>query len=133
GPSDSCTRFTGGAFDPARTRRGSALAGPPGPPPRAVGTSKRIQISPTNGSQVSSVDITDGPSGPAISIADLAIQPCTDVIYAVRGPQDGGGPGNLYTVDKGTGVATLVINTGHFFGSIAFGPDGTLYMAAADL
>ncbi|HKA35588.1 MAG TPA: hypothetical protein VKH43_02140 [Thermoanaerobaculia bacterium] len=133
GHPDSVKRITGLAFDSAGNLWGSTLGGAPGPPPPAFSTSKLIQINPTNGSQISSVDITDGPSGPAISIADLAIQPCTDVIYAVRGPQDGGGPGNLYTVDKGTGVATLVINTGHFFGSIAFGPDGTLYMAAADL
>jgi len=41
-------------------------------------------------------------------------------------------PGLLYTIDTTTGLATLVGNTGHSFGSIAFAPDGTLYMSAAD-
>ena len=133
GHPDSVKRITGLAFDSAGNLWGSTLGGAPGPPPPAFSTSKLIQINPTNGSQISSKDIIDGPGGSPISIADLAIQPCSDILYGVRGPQDGGGPGNLYTIDKSTGVATLVLKTGHFFGSIGFGPDGTLYMAAADL
>jgi hypothetical protein len=38
------------------------------------------------------------------------------------------GTANLYTIST-TGAATLVGNTGVFFGSIAFARNGTLYMA----
>ena len=56
------------------------------------------------------------------------------MLFGIRGPQDGGnGQGNLYTINKQTGVATLVGSTGDFFGSIAFAPDGTLYMSSQDL
>jgi len=52
----------------------------------------------------------------------------------VRAPVDGlGGEGNLYTIDTATGVATLVAKTGYFFASIAFAPNGTLYMSAGKL
>jgi hypothetical protein len=39
---------------------------------------------------------------------------------------------NLYTIST-SGIATLVGNTGVFFGAIAFAPNGTLYMTSADL
>jgi outer membrane protein assembly factor BamB len=39
----------------------------------------------------------------------------------------------LYTINKLTGAATLVGDTSSFFDSIAFAPDGTLYLSAADL
>jgi hypothetical protein len=39
----------------------------------------------------------------------------------------------LYTINPITGVAAIVGNTGDFFGSIAFAPNGTLYMSSADL
>ena len=125
-------RITGLAFDSTGALYGSTIGGAPFPPPPPFSTSNLIRIDPATGAQLSIVDITDG--GNPISISDLAVQPCTDVLYGIRGSQDNaGGFGNLYTIDKTTGVATLVARTGHFFGSIAFGPDGTLYMAAADL
>ena len=132
GHPDSVKRITGLAFDSTGALYGSTLGGAPFPPPPPFSTSKLIKINPDTGAQLSSVDITDG--GNPISISDLAVQPCTDVLYGIRGSQDAaGGFGNLYTIDKATGVATLVVRTGHFFGAIAFGPDGTLYMTAADL
>jgi hypothetical protein len=77
--------------------------------------------------------ITEGVGGPAISIADLAIQPGTGTLFGVRGPTDAlNGPGKLYTISTTTGVATLVGDTGHAFGSIAFAPNGTLYLSSAD-
>ena len=73
-------------------------------------------------------------AGTGISIADLAVPPGTGVLYGIRAPADQlGGQGKLYTINTTTGVATLVGNTGDFFGSIAFAPDGTLYMSAAGL
>ncbi len=41
--------------------------------------------------------------------------------------------GKLYTINTTTAVATLVGSTGDFFGSLAFAPNGVLYMASADL
>jgi len=65
-----------------------------------------------------------------ISIGDLAIQPETGTLYGLRSGADGlGGAGELYTIDKITGVATLVGDTGYSGGGgIAFSPDGTLYI-----
>jgi hypothetical protein len=102
------------------------------PPPGAVGTSNLIRIDPNTGALLSSIGITTG--GSAISIADLAVQPVTGLLYGIQSPQDqSGGQGKLYTINPATGVATLVGNTGDFFASIAFAPNGTLYMSAADL
>src|SRR5207342_2920734 len=94
--------------------------------------SNLIRINPDTGATISSSPITAG--GVGISIADLAMQPGTNILFGLRSPGDqGGGEGLLYTINKTTGVATLVGNTGDFFGSIAFAPNGTLYMSAADL
>jgi len=127
------SRISGLAFD----RSGILFASTQGsggfpPPPGPAGGSRLLQLNPANGSLLSSVAITNG--GQPISIADLAAQPVTGVLYGVQSPTDGtNGEGKLYTIDKATGVATLVGNTGHFFGAIAFAPNGTLYMTAADL
>ena len=40
--------------------------------------------------------------------------------------------GRLYVIDTATGAATFLGDTGKFFASIAFAPDGTLYMSSAD-
>jgi hypothetical protein len=54
--------------------------------------------------------------------------------FGIRGPNDQlGGQGKLYTINKTTGLATLIGDTGDFFGAIAFAQNGTLYMSAADL
>ena len=73
-------------------------------------------------------------NGIPVSIADLATQPGTDTIFGIQSPNDANftGTANLYTIST-AGVATLVGNTGVFFASIAFAPDGTLYMTSADL
>jgi hypothetical protein len=127
------SRITGLVFDPAGNLFGTTLAAggfPPPPPPDSV--SNLIRINPATGSLISSVPITT--SGVGISIADLAIQPGTNTIYGIRGPQDQhNDQGLLYTINPATGAATLVGNTGDFFGSIAFAPNGTLYMSSADL
>src|SRR5262249_28964248 len=101
-------------------------------PPGPTSTSNLIRINPLTGALISSVPVTAG--GVGISIADLAIQPGTNTIYGIRAPTDQlNGQGLLYTIDPTAGVATLIGNTGDFFGSIAFAPNGTLYMASADL
>jgi hypothetical protein len=111
--------------------------GPGSPPsptnPPATTFSDLIKINPTNGALISSVGITSG--GNTVSIADLATQPGTNAIFGIQSPNDPNftGTDNLYTINPTTGVATLVGNTGVFFGSIAFAPNGTLYMTSADL
>jgi hypothetical protein len=108
------------------------IAGGFPPPPGPMGGSNLIRLDPSTGALLSSVLITDGSNG--LSIADLAVQPVTGLLYGIRSPQDGlNGQGNLYTINSATGFATLVGATGDFFGSIAFAPNGTLYMSAADL
>jgi len=128
------TRLTGIAFDLSGDLFGSTLVGPilfPPPPPPSF--SDLIEINPDNGSLIKDF----GPitaSGTDLAIADLAVQPGTGVLYGISAPQAAGptAAGLLYTIDTTTGLATLVGNTGHSFGSIAFAPDGTLYMSAAD-
>jgi hypothetical protein len=128
------TRLTGIAFDLSGDLFGSTLVGPiVFPPPPALSVSDLIEINRDNGSLIKDF----GPitaSGTKLAIADLAVQPGTGVLYGISGPQAGGPPasGKLYTISTTTGVATLVGNTGHSFGTIAFAPDGTLYMSAAD-
>jgi hypothetical protein len=128
-------KLTGIAFDTDGSLFGSTLGAIPFPPPPSPSTSTLIRINPDSGALISTVGpIVDGPNGPAISMADLAMQPGTDVLFGIRSEIDGlGGAGKLYTINKASGVATLVGNTGHMFGSIAFAPTGTLYLSAADL
>jgi len=120
------TRLSGIAFDSTgalyASTEGTAL------PPI---TSTLIRIDPDTGGLISVIGpITDGPGGPAIGVADLAVQPGTDVLFGIRAPTDLlGRPGRLYTIDKTTGVATLVGATPARRDSIAFAPGGTLYEA----
>ncbi len=61
-------------------------------------------------------------------------QPATGVLFGVEGPDDGlNQPGDLWRINPQTGVGTLVGNTGKFFDTITFAPNGTLYLEAADL
>ena len=127
------SRISGLTFDQnsvlfATTQLGGGFPPPPGP----VGASLLLSLNPANGAIITSVSISDGTNG--LAIADLAVQPSTGILFGIRGPQDQlGGQGRLYTINKTTGLATLVGNTGDFFGSIGFAPNGTLYMASADL
>ena len=129
------SRLTGLVFD----LNGALFAttqGPGGfpPPPGPTSTSDLLLLNPTTGATIQDIGVIRDSTGAGISIADLALQPGTGALYGIRGPQDQrGGQGRLYTINKSTGVATLVGDTGDFFGSIAFAPNGTLYMSAADL
>src|ERR1051326_944795 len=135
GPPGSVSRISGLAFDLTgalfiTTQGGTGFPPPPGP----TTASNLIQINPATGAIINNIGLVKDAMGTAISIADLAVQPGTGLLYGIRGPNDNlGGQGLLYTINKTTGVATLVGNTGDFFGSIAFAPNGTLYMSAADL
>ena len=97
------TRISGLAFDSlgnlfGATQPGGGFPPPPGP----TGASNLIRIDPNTGSLISSVPISDGTN--SISIADLAIQPGTNTLYGIRGPNDQlNGQGFLYTINSLTG------------------------------
>jgi hypothetical protein len=126
------TRISGLAFDSAGNLFGSTLFPAGGfPPPSGPRASNLITLNPGNGALLTSIAITAGIGGPALSIADLSTQPGTNTLFGITNPDGAsGGPGDLYSINKTTGVATLIGNTGFFFNSIAFAPDGTLYLAA---
>ena len=128
------SRISGLAFDSTGALFGATQGGGGFPPPPGPTTaSNLIRLNPTTGALLSSIPIRDA-TGTGISIADLAVQPGTDTLFGIRGPNDQlNGQGRLYTINEATGVATLVGDTGDFFGSIAFAPNGTLYMSSADL
>jgi len=132
-PPDTISRISRVAFDSAGNLFGSTLYPAGGfPPPSGPRSSNLITLNPSNGALITSTPITAG--GINLSIADLAIQPGTNTLFGITNPDGAGvGPGNLYSINKGTGVATLIGNTGKFFDTIAFAPNGTLYLAAADL
>jgi len=127
--------ISGLTFDSNGNLWGSTQVGGGIQPPPDTTTSNLIQINPLTGALISSVPITTS-TGSSLSIADLATQPGTNMIFGIQSPNDVNfnfPDANLYTISKTTGVATLVGNTGVFFGSIAFAPNGTLYMTSADL
>ena len=128
------TRISGLSFDSAGNLYASTLAPAGGfPPPSGPRVSNLITLNRT-GALLTSTAITVGVGGPQLAIADLATQPGTNTLFGITNPDGAaGGPGDLYSINKSTGVATLIGNTGLFFNSIAFAPDGTLYLAAANL
>jgi hypothetical protein len=125
------SRISGLDFDSTGTLFGATQNNVAFPPPTLKGPSNLVRLNPLTGASLSSVAITD--SGTPISIADLAVQPGTDTLYGISGDIGGQGAGELFTIDKTTGAATLVGATDDFFASIAFAPDGTLYMFAQTL
>ncbi len=113
----------------ASTQNGGGMLPPPGPNT----TSDLIDINPQTGALISS-NLIETATGTAVSIADLATQPGTNTIFGIQSPNDVNftGTANLYTIST-TGAATLIGNTGVFFGAIAFASNGTLYMTSANL
>jgi hypothetical protein len=132
-------RLPGIAFAGRDLLYGATLGGggfPDVPPP--PNSSRLVQINPDTGALVTDIGpITAGAGGPGISISDLALQPGTGVLYGIEARDAAGGLGppfgNLYTIDRNTAVATLVGTTGAQNASLAFAPDGTLYMASFDV
>lgn len=137
GHPDGVARLSGIAFASPDVLYATTLGGggfpdvPPAPNP-----SRLIRIDPNTGGLASNIGlITAGVGGPGISIADLAIQPGTGVLYGIESREAAGGLGppfgNLYTIDRSTGVATLIGSTGLENASLAFASDGTLYATSA--
>ncbi len=125
-------RISGLAFGLDGVLYGATQGGSSGPPPPSE-PSNLIRIDPNTGALLSSVTISDPALG-AINISDLAVQPGTGILFGMRRSDSSGlGGGRLYTINTTTGVATLIGPTGAFFGSIAFAPNGTLYMSWSNM
>jgi len=116
--------LSGLAIDSTVTAFGSTVDGS-GP------ASDLVIINLDTGNPVSTVGTVTDVSGQELKIGDLAVQPVTDVLYGVsanQGPPGSPVGGTLFTIDKGTAIATLVGNTGAgVSGGLGFAPDGTLY------
>lgn len=112
-------RLSGLAFDSNGVLYGATqVAGGFPPPPGPTGGSSLVRLNPNTGSLLSSMPIIAATGGLNISIADLAVQPGTDVLFGIRSPLDQqGGQGRLYTISKTTGVANLVGTPGIFSGA----------------
>jgi len=100
-------------------------------------------LSPFN-DQISTIDLITGADsalGTALTLSGstvngstgLARHPTSGVFYAILKETGGGFTGRpLVTVNMGTGVCTLVGDTGDSVSSISFAPDGTLYATTGD-
>ncbi|MBZ5581725.1 MAG: DUF4394 domain-containing protein [Acidobacteriia bacterium] len=108
----------GGTFDSLLKKYGAPL--------------REVIVDPATGALLSSVPITAAED--PISIADLAIQPGTNMLFGVAAPAGGTAPpSQLYTINESTGAATPIGAPQAFFASIAFAPNGVLYESLADL
>lgn len=100
--------------------------------------SSLIQVDPTTGGLVSSSGVihtnAGDVAGSAISIGDLAYDQVTSTLYGIQSlDYDGIHGGNIYTIDLGTGLASLVGPTiWGGTGGIAFDSSGTLYAIGYD-
>ena len=126
-------RISGLAFD--ATGALYATTQPTGgfpPPPGPTGASNLLRLDPATGAIITSIPVTDG--GTPINIADLAVQPGTDSLFGVRGPNDGlGGQGDLYIINSVTGAATLhSVSTADFLGALTVRPDGVIFGGNGD-
>ncbi len=88
-----------------------------------------IEINPNDGLLISTIGPIRDASGGDVKIVDLATQPGTDTLFGIDNDDDTDGA-QLWTIDKTTAVATQIGSTGVNRGGIAFGPDGTLYLAS---
>ncbi len=109
------------------------------PPVLFPRTSELLLLDRNTGALITNIGRIKDTAGQQMSTNRIAIQPGTDKLFAMRSPEDKtNGQSKLYTIDKTTGVATLIGGPGtgallNFFGAIAFAPNGTLYMTTADL
>jgi len=129
------SRLSGLAYDTATNVLYGSTLSPAGgfPPPTGPRASNLITLDRNTGALLTSAPVTAG--GVQLSLSDIAFQPGTNTLFGITNPDGAGGvaPGNLYTINLTTGVATLVGNTGLFFDTIAFAPNGTLYLSGEQL
>ena len=92
-------------------------------------SSTLLRLNPSTAAILSEIPITFG--GAPLSINDLAVHPQTGMIFGTEV--------NLrtfsnfiYTIDRSTGTATFVGDTGRTGATLAFSPTGVLYMTTAE-
>jgi hypothetical protein len=119
--------LNGLAFDGLGALYGSAISNPVFADP-APGAPTLVQLDPATGASIFSVPIIFG--GNPLEVLDLAAQPGTGLIYGTSFTSTVPGT-SIYTINKTTGVATLVGATGVIGVTLAFAPDATLYMSSA--
>ena len=116
--------LNGLTFDPTGALWGSTRSNRMGEP--AVGAPQLLQLDPLTGTPIFSAPLTVG--GNELEIIDLAADPISGMLYGVSlNTSDT----SIYTIDKDTGDASLIGATGVIGVTLAFAPDGTLYMTAA--
>lgn len=125
------SRLVGLAFDSAGRLWAATLTGTGS---GTVRTSTLIQLNPADGSIGATIGaISDSDGGELMGLESLAIQPGTDMLLGSRGFSDLNqlNAGDIYRIDKTTGVATLFANNNNGFqeSSIAFAPSGVLYQS----
>jgi hypothetical protein len=96
--------------------------------PGAGGAPTLVRLDAHTGVVLASAPITLG--GSALEINDLAAQPGTGLLFGTS-LSTTTFVNSIYTIDKVTGVATLVGSTGVTGATLAFGPDGTLYQTSS--
>jgi hypothetical protein len=129
-------RLGGIGILPDNTIYASTLGGggfPPGPGFVTTSDLLKVALNGTVLSDVGTIHVASA-AGPTLPLADLAVQPGTGTLYGISNDKTApGGPaaGGLYTINPNTAIATLIGQTAYSFGSIAFAPDGTLYLVGA--
>ena len=95
-------------------------------------TSTLVRIDPATGALLQTIGAITVPSEGPISIGDLAFEPGTQTLWAIRSQADDQQRGGeIYTLDPTTAVATLQgAVPGTDAASLAFGPDGSLFQGA---
>lgn len=119
--------LTGLTFDASGRLYGATVSNPVFADPTS-GSPTLVELDPVAGSLLSTVPITF--AGNPLEIVDLAAQPGTGLLYGASFTSAVPGT-SLYTIDRTTGVATLVGATGAIGVTLAFAPGGTLYMSSA--
>ena len=115
--------MSGLAFDSSDRLFATTLEGPSG-----SRSSRLVELNPDSGAVLAEIGpVTAG--GNALSVGDLAAQPGTDALFALRTGEDGQSQaGRLYVLNPATGAASLVGDTGtDGTGGLAFTPNGALY------
>ena len=124
GPSAGLNGLT---FDPVGSLYGTTTNDPILDP--AVGVPTLVRLDPATGTSLFSALLTV--QGNALEVNDLAAHPVTSVLYGVS-LSTVDFVSSLYTIDKVSGAATLIGPTGVIGVTLAFAPNGTLYMTSAE-
>jgi len=97
-------------------------------------TSSLYELDPKTGEVLRSVGAITPEGATPISIGDLAFQPGTDILYAIRSNADGNlKGGEIYTLNLNDATATLIgtAEPAGVGGGLAFSADSTLWRAAS--